>query len=134
MANALYDKGRNGFLQGQIAWVSADIRVLLVDTDEYTVNVGTHEFLTSIPGAARVATAPLANKTAVDGVADADDVTFTGVSGAESEALVIYLHTGTDGTSRLIAYIDSATGLPVLPNTGDIVVTWDNGPNKIFKI
>jgi hypothetical protein len=47
---------------------------------------------------------------------------------------VIYKDTGTAATSPLIAYIDTATGLPVTPNGGDITVTWDNGSNKIFKL
>jgi len=34
----------------------------------------------------------------------------------------------------LIAFIDTATNLPVTPNGGDIIVAWDNGANKIFKL
>lgn len=135
MANALYDKGREGFLDGSIDWDSDDIRVILIDTDDYTVNLATHDNLDDIPAAARVATSgALTGKTVADGVADADDVTFSSVTGDQSEALVIYKHTGTESTSRLIAYIDSATGLPVTPNGGDITVQWDNGANKIFKL
>ena len=47
---------------------------------------------------------------------------------------MIYVDTGTEATSPLIAYIDTATGLPITPNGGDIIVTWDNGTNKIFKV
>lgn len=36
--------------------------------------------------------------------------------------------------SPLIAYIDTATGLPVTPNGGDITIAWDSGANKIFKL
>ena len=56
------------------------------------------------------------------------------MTGDPSEALVIYKDTGTESTSPLIMYIDTATGLPVTPNGGDITVTWDNGTNKIFKV
>ena len=35
---------------------------------------------------------------------------------------------------RVVAWIDTATGLPVTPNGGDITVSWDNGTNKIFKL
>ena len=39
---------------------------------------------------------------------------------------MLWLDTGTPGTSRLIAYIDSGqTGLPVTPNGGDITYTVD---------
>jgi hypothetical protein len=57
------------------------------------------------------------------------------VSGASIEAIVIYKDTGTESTSPLIAIIDTATrSLPITPNGGDIIVTWDNGTNKIFKV
>jgi len=135
MANALYDKGREGFLDGSIDWDTDDIRVILIDAADYTVDLAVHDNLDDIPGAARVAVSgALTGKTVTDGVADAADVTFSAVSGDVSEALVIYKHTGTESTSRLIAYIDSATGLPVTPNGGDITVQWDAGANKIFKL
>ena len=61
-------------------------------------------------------------------------MTFTSVSGPSIEAIVIYKDTGSEATSPLIAYIDTATGLPITPNGGDIIVTWDNGANRIFKV
>ena len=135
MANALYDAGRNAFLLGDIDWVADDIRAILVDTADYTVNLATHSNLSSVPAIARVATSgALTNKTALAGVADADDVSFGAVSGDPSEAVVLYKHTGVESTSTLIAYIDTATGLPVTPNGGTIGVTWDNGANRIFKL
>ena len=33
---------------------------------------------------------------------------------------MIYKDTGSEATSPLIAYIDTATGLPITPNGGDI--------------
>lgn len=135
MANALFDKGREGFLNGDIDWPADDIRAILIDTADYTLSISTHEFLSSVPVAARVAvSASFTGKTSTNGIADAADITFTAVTGDQSEALIIYKHTGTDATARLIAYMDTATGLPVLPNGGNITVTWDNGTNKIFKL
>lgn len=135
MANALYDSGREGFLDGDIDWTSDDIRVILVDTNEYTVDLATHTALDDIDAEARVAVSgALTGKSSTAGVADAADVTFSSVTGDISEALVIYKHTGTESTSLLIAYIDTATGLPVTPNGGNITVAWDNGANKIFKL
>lgn len=135
MANALYDKGREAFLTAAVNWSSDNIKVVLVDAADYTVNLATHQFLSDITGVGRVATSGnLASKTVAAGVADAADVTFTAVTGDQSEALVIYKDTGSAATSPLIAYIDTATGLPVTPNGADITVTWDNGSNKIFKL
>jgi hypothetical protein len=135
MANALYDLGREAFLNADIDWTADNIRVILIDSADYTVNLTTHDFLDDVPVAARVATSGnLASKTSTAGVGDAADVTLSAVTGDPSEALVIYQHTGTESTSRLIGYIDSATNLPVTPNGGDITIQWDNGANKIFKL
>lgn len=135
MTNALYDKGREGFLDGSIDWDTNDIRAILIDAADYTVNLSTHDNLDDIPAAARVAVSgALSGKTVTNGVADADDVTWTSVTGDVSEAIVLYKHTGTESTSRLIAYIDTATGLPVTPNGGNITVAWSSGADKIFKL
>lgn len=135
MANALYDKARQRFLEGSFNWNTDTIKALLVDTAAYTVNLSTHEFHSDVSGSAIIATSgAFASKTTTGGAADAADVTFTSVSGASIEAIIIYKDTGVSGTSPLIAYIDTATGLPITPNGGDIIVTWDNGANKIFKL
>ncbi len=135
MASALYDKGREGFLDGSIDWDTDDIRAILVDAGNYTVNLASHANLSDIPGAGRVATSDaLASKTVTAGVADAADKTFVAVTGATVEAIVLYKHTGTEATSRLIAYLDTGTGLPLTPNGGDVVLQWDNGVSRIFKL
>ncbi len=135
MANALYDLGREAFLNADIDWSVDNIRVILGDTGAYTVNLATHDFLDDVPGGSRIATSGnLASKTSIAGVADAADVTLTAVTGTSCEYIIIYKHTGTEATSNLIAYIDTATNLPITPNGGDITITWDNGANKIFKL
>ena len=135
MANALFDKARQRFLGGQFNWNTDTIKAVLVDTGTYTVNLSAHEFLSDIGTGARISTSgAFTGKATTGGAADANDVTFTSVTGASIEAIVLYKDTGTDATSPLIAFIDTATGLPITPNGGDIIVTWDNGPNKIFKL
>lgn len=137
MSNSLYDKGREAFAKGDINWKASGgdtIKVVLIDTADYTVDLANHDFLDDVASGARVAFATLTLLDPTDGVCDANDATFTSVTGDQSEALIIYKDTGTESTSPLIAYIDAATGLPVTPNGGDIGVTWDNGANKIFKL
>lgn len=133
MANALYDPGRDGFLGGDNDWDN-DHRVILGDAADYTVNLATHDFLNDVAAGARVATSGAMTTSHTAGIADAIDVTLSAVTGDPSEFLVIYQHTGTESTSDLVAYIDTATGLPVTPNGGDISISWDNGANKIFKL
>ena len=126
MSNALYGKGKEAFLGADIDWLADNIKVVLVDTAAYTPNFSTDDFLADIPSGDRIATSGnLASKTSTLGVADAADVTFTAVTGDVSEALVIYKDTGNEATSPLIAYIDTATGLPVTPNGGDITIEWN---------
>ena len=100
MANALYDLGREAFLNGDIDWTADNIRVILGDAADYTVNLSTHDFLDDVPAAARVAVSGnLASKTSAAGVADAADVTLTAVVGDPCEFIIIYQHTGTESTS-----------------------------------
>jgi len=135
MANAVYGKGREKFLNGDIDWANDDIKAVLVDTAAYAVSIDADEYLSSIPAGDRIATSGnLASKTSTLGVADAADITFSTVTGDVSEAIVLYKDTGDAATSPLIAYIDTATGLPITPNGGDITITWDSGANKIFKL
>lgn len=135
MANALFDKARQRFLEGQFNWNTDTIKAVLIDTGTYTANLSAHEFLSDIGTGARITTSgAFTGKATTGGAADANDVTFTSVTGASIEAIVLYKDTGTDSTSPLIAFIDTATGLPITPNGGDIIVTWDNGANKIFKL
>ena len=137
MANALYDSARGAFLRGEINWLVDSFSAVLIDTSIYNVNLATDATLDSIAPTAINATGaqPLLTKVVTTvGAADADNVTFTAVSGSQIQAIVIYKDTGASNTSQLVAYIDTATGLPITPNTGDIIVTWDDGTNKIFRL
>jgi hypothetical protein len=176
----------------------------------YCVNMGRStsadfwdDFDASLVGAA-AGKVNLTGNTIVSGVADANDVTFTAISGNQVEAIGIIRDTGTASTSEMVAIITgkfivvadanlaagttlvveplkyaipngtvlafstgqsatltalanagdraltvssttitaggralapiTASGLPVTPNGGNIVITWDNGANKIFKL
>lgn len=142
MANAMFDPGREGFLDGTIDFDTATIKAALVRS--YTFSAA-HKFVSDLTGAggSLVATsAALASKTVASGVADAADVTFSAVaSGAAITGIAVFQSSAVTGgadvaatAQRLVAWIDTATGLPVTPNGGDISVAWDNGANKIFKL
>ena len=137
MANALYQIFVESYMKqdaNQVDLEADTIKAVLVDTADYTVNLATHDFFDDVPAAARVATGTLASKTVTARVFDAAALTLVAVSGDPCEAIVLYKDTGVESTSRLIAYIDTATGLPVTPNGGDITITWDTGANKIFRL
>jgi len=133
MANALYSKAKESFLNGSINMIANTITIALVDTGVYTYSAS-HQYRNEVSNSAVISSATLANKTITNGVFDADDATFSSVTGANCEALLIFQDTGIQSTSRLIAYIDSATGLPILPNGGDISVAFSSGSSKIFAL
>jgi hypothetical protein len=135
MANALYDHGREHFLDGTISWSGADIKAVLV-TSGYTAgkDLTTDEYLAIIDAGWRLSTSSnLGAKDVAAGVADAGDVTFSAVTGT-GVYVVLYKDSGDPATSPLIACIDTATGLPVVSAGGNVIVVWDSGANKIFKL
>ena len=133
MANALYPKAKEAFLNGSINMVANTVTIALVDTGVYTFS-SAHQFRNDVSNSAVISSTTLSNKTIANGVFDADDATFSSVTGANCEALIIFTDTGSQGTSRLVAYIDSATGLPILPNGGDITVAFSSGSSRIFAL
>lgn len=135
MANRLYDKGREAFLNADIDWAADTIKVVFVDGQEYTPDTATDEFLDDIAGGGVIATSgALQNKTSTNGVADADDIEVAGVTGDQFEFMVVFKDTGSAATSRLIALFDTATGLPFTPSGAGVLIRWDSGANKIFKL
>ena len=133
MANALYGKGREGFLDGSIDWDTDTIKMVLVDST-YAVSIDVHDNLDDILAGKRVATsAALGTKTVTLGVADAADVATFTAPGSFS-FIVLYKDSGVEATSRLICYVDTATGLPCAPAGADVSIAFDNGANKIFKL
>lgn len=99
----------------------------LVDTGLYTY-AAAHDFFNDLAGIIgtdqRIVTPTFG--TVAQGVLDGDNLTYTAVTGASIEALVVYRkNAGANTTWRLVVYLDtSQTGLPLTPNGGDITVTW----------
>jgi activator of HSP90 ATPase len=132
MPNAIYPLYKQALITNGSTNISLDQNtatdgpfVALVDTGTYTYSAA-HDFyndLSGIVGTDQRITAP----TVVNGTFDGSDVTFTAVTGATVEALVIYRkNSGANTTWRLVAFIDTGvTNLPVTPNGGDITITWN---------
>jgi hypothetical protein len=146
MANFVYDKARESFLDAAIDWNTDVIKAVLVRNTAgagaggnaiYTPNSATDQFLSTIPNNAycRVSTVTIASPTITAGVADAADFVFASVAAGDAiQLIVVYKDTGVEGTSRLICCIDTGTGLPVTPNGANITGQLDNGANKLFKL
>jgi hypothetical protein len=85
-----------------------------------------HQFYTDLTGIQNVATA-LTTPTLTSNVFSADGLVFVGVTGTTIGALVIFRqNSGANSTWRLVLYEDtSIIGLPMVPNGGNLLVTWN---------
>lgn len=132
MANALYPK----FKELLLAVLATNVvKVQLVDTSAYTYSAA-HQNLSDVPSGARVGAAvALSSKSVTNGVFDAADSAWSGLTSAPSiEALVFYIDTGTEGTSTLVYFMDTSAGLPIAAGATGGTVAWDNGADRIFAI
>lgn len=121
-------------LEGQLNWLTDPIYAILLDTVYYAAS-DAHTSLADIDSDAFVVSSPvLTGRTAVNGVADAADVEFPPVIHGACQAVILVKDGGTALQSKLIAYIDTAVGLPIIPANTTIRFTWDDGPNRIFAL
>lgn len=133
MASAVFPKAKEQFEQAGIILLTDDIRAMLV-LSSYTYNAA-HVFLADLGAVDNGRTAALGTKDVTNGVFDAADSTLTATAGTASNALIIFKHTGSDATARVIAYLDNAVGLPFTPEASQACpIVWDNGGNKIFAL
>tara|TARA_R110000868_G_scaffold387886_3_gene656605 strand:+ start:1546 stop:1950 length:405 start_codon:yes stop_codon:yes gene_type:complete len=134
MANAIYPNYKESLITGDanVSLSAGTVKVMLVDTGTYTYSAA-HTMITDISVGSVANSAGLATKTVVDGLFDSDNVTFSAVTGASVEAIVLWVDSGTAAQSRVVAYIDTGvTGLPVTPNGGDITIGWN--ASGIFQL
>lgn len=111
MAILVYPSGKAGIMNGGIDLDTSDLRVQPVQA-AYTASTA-HANLSDVPGGQRTGTAAaLASKAIITPgspanarALDAADLAL-GTLAAAGNALVVYLHTGVEATSTLLAYID----------------------------
>lgn len=119
--NRLYQTYKVACLNGSAPdLLTAAIKWVLVDAQQYTPNTlaAGHSFLSDIPAGARTAiTAALTAKTITDGFFNAADPELPDTGGVQSEYLILFEDTGVETTSRLILFVDTATGLPITPDS-----------------
>lgn len=135
MANAIYPKYKEAVLQHSAnSALTGTVKVALVDTGTYTYSAA-HDFLDDVTGIVGTAQTLSGTKSYTNGkFSVTGSVTFSAVTGATVEALIVYIDTGSAATSRLVAYVDTGqSNLPVTPNGGDITLNLDQ-TNGIFTI
>lgn len=139
MADAFYDDARNALFgngtHGTPDWDLDTMKVGLRDEDTTALNLATQIDLADV-SAGHVGTAQTLTSVTVGtagvGAVDHAIVTWTSVTGASVESLDFWEDTGTPATSPLVLNIDSATGLPVTPNGGNI--TFDPAAGGLVQI
>lgn len=147
MTQALFSNGKNEFALGNIQWKATNgstIRAIFVSYNGYTPDLVNNKWFSDIPSeclkglenlSTRESGVELTLLNPVNGICDAQDITITGIlSNQTLDGILIYKDTGEDSTSPLIAIIDAGAGLPITTNGNDIIIEWNNGTNKIFKL
>ena len=124
MTAAVYPKYKKALMNGSsnVDLSGGNVKMILVDEGAYTYDAA-HDFLDDVPSGARIAVSGnLSGKTFSDSADfDFDDPTFTTVSGTTIEAILLFIDTGTEATSRLVAYQNSSlTGAPITPDGSNI--------------
>jgi len=124
MSNLVYPKFKGSLmnLASATGLLAYDIKVALMSA-AYVPSV-VDQFLSDVSGV--VSTCPnLTGKTiSADGIFGSDDPTFTAVTGDDVVGFLIYVDTGSPGSSRLVAYRDSdLTGFPFTPAGFDKTLT-----------
>lgn len=146
MANSFYNSYWSQTLQGDIDLLTDNIKASIIDLDEYTFDAR-HQFYSDVAAPAKVAASGnLTGKTLtatpitetptvpVPLIFDANDVTLNSVSGAVSEAVLLWADSGDPATSPLILLIVTGSSGPVeiIPNSGNITLQWN--PAGIFSV
>lgn len=161
--NALFDIARKKFALGQLSWTQspsgytwwaalidvsptngdAAINMETALTNAITLAGVIGSFEPVNPPGGQVRAVAALEEIGIDdnGACKAKSVTFTNVAASSgNSATGILIYTKNSGTppsltsSFPVAWIESATGLPITPNGGNIIVSWDTGVNKIFRL
>lgn len=137
MANGSFAVYRNNLWTPQAGFAAIDlvagtVRAFFVDYADDTPVLATDQDVADILAAARVpawASAVALGTKAVGsigaGIFSAANTTFPTLAGDQSEALLIAHDAGTEATSMLLYLWDAISGIPLVPNGGNVVSAWN---------
>ncbi len=112
-----------------------DIRVFLYDEGTDPLDLADQDVADITAGARIAESANLTSKSVGsvgDGIFDHGPEVFSSVTGNEVDSLTYWAFNATENIAPVLFNIDSATGLPVLPNGGDI--TWDPAAGGVLDV
>ena len=125
MANALYDSYKKSLLDAGNDYLSDGITIFAVSSG-YTFSAS-HSVKADLGVNIVKESQALGGKTSTAGLADANTTTLFNVTGHQVTGFVVYNST----RDQLMAYYDTAVGLPLTPNGTDIQITI---PSGLFQI
>lgn len=144
MADLIFDHFKAQILAGADVWTTSTVKALLVDNVTAYVPAQSHNFLSDAKAASPALTELSTTGYTARGMAlaskalsrddansrikvQAANVVWSALGPASSgptiRAVLLYIDTGTDSTSELIAYIDSG-GL-LATNGGQVTINWN---------
>ena len=136
MSNFIYGKAKESLFKGEINLISNQVKILLVD-NTYTPYQNTHQYVSDVLSTSiKDRSDPLQNVTVNLGILDANDISISDYPGGAFNAVIGYQVGTTDANSRLIFYVDTATGLPFTgaSSTSPVTIIWENNANKIIAL
>ena len=130
MANDFYEEYQDSMLGAPTHSVvdmdTDNIKAALIDEGADTPDlVNDKDWVDRTVGAIIADSANLAGAAIANGAIDFTDITFTAVSGVTVESIDVRKDSGADATSPILANYDTATGLPLSPNGGDVTIQWN---------
>ena len=134
MATTLYNNFKELLLNGGIDLDTDTIRALIIDdTTAYTPNIDTHVYVDDVTAVAsemsgtgytrKTLNVTVSQDNANDqAVADADDLSYTGLNAGTIQGVLVYKEVTTDADSPVIGWYESGD-FPLPTNGGDVTLT-----------
>ncbi len=136
MSNAWYPKGVEHFAQGDVNFLTANIKALLV-TSAYTP-AATDEFVSTIAaisGAIVSRSGNISGKTVTSGRLNCSNFTISLVPlGHVIKYVVFYKDTGVDATSLVLFVDDTGNNLQTTTDGADLQFQVSTAPNKLAAL
>lgn len=137
MANKLYDKAKQGMLEGKINTLTKNYKVLFIIKSLYTPNFLTNEFVSDIPLNSIVfRSSNLSGIQSTSGILNANDLLEENFPGTGFDAIILYQVETSDADSRLLFFIDESEGLPFNGTDQSLLLTlqWNKNLGKILNL
>lgn len=135
MANVIYQTAKTSFLNGANNLSSATIKLALVSAS-YTPNTGNggDSWYSTISSYGVGTPVALTSVTTTNGTLNSAAVSYSVPANATAKYVVLYVDTGTAGTSQLLCVDDTATGLPFTAASTTTTVTITPNASGLFQL